>query len=159
MLIASTFPGAQRVQILLSQTGELSYQSKLWEVTETNKTVKVCLAEEPVDSSNPFLFHKTTNREIYESARKGLEELDDVLLYNQVGELTEFTIGNLVVELGGQLLTPPISCGVLSGTFRALLVETGQVLERTISIDQLADCSKLFRVNSVRRWERVEIQR
>jgi para-aminobenzoate synthetase/4-amino-4-deoxychorismate lyase len=87
-----------------------------------------------------------------------LEEWDDVLLYNESGELTEFTIGNLVVELEGQLLTPPISCGVLAGTFRAYLVETNQVLERTIAIEQLSKCTKIFRVNSIRQWQRVEIQ-
>jgi para-aminobenzoate synthetase/4-amino-4-deoxychorismate lyase len=111
-----------------------------------------------VDDSNVFLFHKTTQRDVYESARKGCEELDDVLLYNKLGELTEFTIGNLVVELNSQLLTPPMSCGVLAGTFRAYLLETGQVLERTITIDELSTCTKIFRVNSIRRWQRVEIQ-
>jgi para-aminobenzoate synthetase/4-amino-4-deoxychorismate lyase len=72
--------------------------------------------------------------------------------------LTEFTIGNLVVELDGKLFTPPISCGVLAGTFRAHLVETGQVVERTISVGQLKDCTKIFRVNSIRRWQRVQIE-
>jgi len=125
---------------------------------ENHQILKVCLANAPVDSNNVFLFHKTTQREVYESARRGFEELDDVLLYNELNQLTEFTIGNLVVEWNGQWLTPPISCGVLAGTFRAHLVETGQVLERTITIDQLNKCTKIFRVNSVRRWQRVEIQ-
>jgi para-aminobenzoate synthetase/4-amino-4-deoxychorismate lyase len=87
-----------------------------------------------------------------------LETFDDVLLYNERGELTEFTIGNLIVELNGQLLTPPISCGVLAGTFRAHLMETGQILERPFTIDQLKGCTKIYRVNSIRQWQRVEIQ-
>jgi para-aminobenzoate synthetase / 4-amino-4-deoxychorismate lyase len=157
-LISSEFFTLQRVRVLLDQTGKLSHESRIFEIMGGTQTLKACLAKAPIDSSNVFLFHKTTQREVYESARNGLEELDDVLLYNEFSELTEFTIGNLVVELNGQMLTPPISCGVLAGTFRSYLTETGQVLERTITIDQLSKCTKIFRVNSIRRWQRVEIQ-
>jgi branched-subunit amino acid aminotransferase/4-amino-4-deoxychorismate lyase len=82
-----------------------------------------------------------------------------VLLYNEKGELTEFTIGNLVAQLGSQLLTPPLSCGVLAGTFRAHLLETSQVREGTIPLEQLTHCTGLFRINSIRLWEAVEIRR
>jgi para-aminobenzoate synthetase/4-amino-4-deoxychorismate lyase len=156
--ISSAFFTPQRVRVLLDQSGRLLHESAVFKIIKDNQTLKACLAKAPVDSGNVFLFHKTTQREVYESARKDFEEFDDVLLYNEFGELTEFTIGNLVVELNGQLLTPPIFSGVLAGTFRAYLMETGQVLERTITIDQLNKCTKIFRVNSIRRWQRVAIQ-
>jgi len=79
------------------------------------------------------------------------------LLFNERGELTEFTIGNLVVELNGKLYTPPISCGLLAGTFREYLLETGQVEERIIRLDELNNCAKMFLVNSVRKWQRVQL--
>jgi para-aminobenzoate synthetase/4-amino-4-deoxychorismate lyase len=120
--------------------------------------LKACLAKEPINSHNEFLFHKTTRREVYEAARRGFETLDDVLLYNERGELTEFTIGNLVVEIDGKLITPPISCGVLAGTFRAYLLDTSQVLESIIMLDQLGRCTKIFRVNSIRMWKQIELQ-
>jgi len=148
----------QRVQVLLNQSGGLSHNSKGIEESESFMDVKAHLAKEPINSNNVFLFHKTTRREVYELARRGFEPLDDVLLYNERGELTEFTIGNLVVELDGKLLTPPIACGVLAGTFRAYLLETGQVLESIIMPDQIGQCTKIFRVNSIRKWERVELQ-
>ena len=157
--IGSEFFRPQRVRVLLDQAGNLRHESAAFEMPVDNQTLKACLAKKPVDSSNIFLFHKTTQREVYESTRKDSEEFDDVLLYNESGELTEFTIGNLVVELDGQLLTPPISCGVLAGTFRAYLVEKGQVVERTVTIDELNKSTKIFRVNSIRRWQRVEIQK
>jgi len=83
-------------------------------------------------------------------------DLDDLLLWNENDELTEFTIGNLVVELDGKLFTPPISCGLLAGTFRSYLLETSQVRERVIRKDELAQCSKVFLVNSVRKWVGVD---
>ncbi len=151
------FSSPRRVRVLLNQAGELSHNSQVFEPSESHHKLKVCLAKEPINSRNVFLFHKTTQRQVYELARRGFETLDDVLLYNERGELTEFTIGNLVVELDGKLLTPPISCGLLAGTFRAHLLETHQVLENTITLEQIGRCTKIFRVNSIRKWERVEL--
>jgi len=115
------------------------------------------LALQPVDSSNVFLFHKTTKRDVYENAQRDFPECDDVLLFNEKHELTEFTIGNLVVELNGQLVTPPVECGLLPGTFRAHLVETGQAVEGIVPVERLRDCTQIFRVNSIRKWERVNL--
>ena len=96
---------------------------------------------------------------MYDTARMDFPEYDDVLLYNERGELTEFTIGNLVVELDGQLTTPPIECGVLAGTFRAQLIETGHVVEKVVPVADLGRCTTVFRVNSVRRWEKVSVHK
>jgi para-aminobenzoate synthetase/4-amino-4-deoxychorismate lyase len=156
--ISSRFHSAQRVRVLLDPQGILSFETSPFDRSQEQRTLKVALATETVNSENVFLFHKTTQRDVYEVARRGHEDLDDVLLYNEKGELTEFTIGNLVVELDGQLVTPPIACGVLAGTFRAHLVETGQVIERTIPVQQLNRCTKTFRVNSIRCWQNVEIE-
>jgi para-aminobenzoate synthetase/4-amino-4-deoxychorismate lyase len=156
--ISARFSTPQRVRVLLGRGGELSFESRLFKITEANQALHICLAKEPIDSSNVFLFHKTTQRDVYDNARKGFEVFDDVLLYNESNELTEFTIGNLVVELNDQMVTPPISCGVLAGTFRSYLMETGQIQERIIPIDQLKKCTKIYRINSIRMWQRVEIQ-
>jgi len=72
-------------------------------------------------------------------------------------ELTEFTIGNLVVEINGKHYIPPLSCGLLPGVFRAQLLETGQVKERIVRLEELKNCTKIFLVNSVRRWQKVTV--
>jgi para-aminobenzoate synthetase/4-amino-4-deoxychorismate lyase len=156
--ISSRFRTPQRVRVLLDQDGELRADCRDFHALEDNGQLKVAISREPVSASNVFLFHKTTQRDLYEAARVGFEELDDVLLYNEKQELTEFTIGNLVVQLEGQYFTPPISCGVLPGTFRAHLLEAGLVHERIIPLGLLARCAKIYRVNSIRRWQSVEIQ-
>ena len=155
--ISSRFRRPQRVKVLLDQTGALNFETRPFRQLEDRQPLMAGLAKEPVDSSNVFLFHKTTRRDVYDFARKGHENLDDILLYNEKGELTEFTIGNLVVELEGQLLTPPIACGVLAGTFRAHLLETTQIHESPIRVEQLDQCTKIVRINSVRGWQDVKI--
>lgn len=153
--IASSFRQPQRVRCLLDRDGNVRTESAPLSLEE--RVLQARLADTPVDSQDVFLFHKTTYRQIYAQARASFPDCDDVLLYNESGELTEFTIGNLVVELDGELLTPPIESGLLPGVFRAHLLETGQVAERIIPLHRLKECTKLFRVNSVRKWETVII--
>jgi para-aminobenzoate synthetase/4-amino-4-deoxychorismate lyase len=152
---ASAFDSTQRVRLLLDKAGTIKIESIPFQPAA--KLIRAHVAKTHVDSNNVFLFHKTTHRSVYENAQADFPDCDDVLLYNQLGELTEFTIGNLVVELDGQLITPK-DCGLLAGTFRAYLVETGQVVEKVIPMERLRECTQLFRVNSIRKWEKVEIQ-
>jgi len=155
--VSADFNSPQRVRFLLDKNGKLTSETNLFQPSNNQLSMKVRLAKEPVSSENVFLFHKTTNRGIYESSRKDFPEFDDVLLYNERDELTEFTIGNLVVEIDGKFYTPPISCGILAGTFREHLLETGQVEEKIIRVEDLKDCTKIFLVNSVRKWQTIVI--
>ena len=148
-----TSASAQRVRILLDKNGKLNFEAKPFRLSADHQLLKICLAKEPIDSKNIFLYHKTTHREVYESARKDFPNCDDVLLYNEHGELTEFTIGNLVVEMNGEFSTPPTTCGLLAGTFRAHLLQTNQVQEKVIRVDELKNCTKVFLINSVRQWQ------
>jgi para-aminobenzoate synthetase/4-amino-4-deoxychorismate lyase len=94
-----------------------------------------------------FLFHKTTRRAVYDSAR--LPDCDDVILWNPKGEVTEATIANVVVEVGGESLTPPIDCGLLAGTYRAELIARGAVREAVVTVEQLRSAQRWWLVNSV----------
>ena len=156
--ISSGFCTSLRVRVLLDQLGNLTSEFRALNLTDELQPLKVCLARDAIDSRDIFLFHKTTRRDIYETQRSGLEEFDDILLYNERAEVTEFTLGNLVAELDGELVTPPVSSGLLAGVFRGYLLETGQVAERTILMEDLEKCLRLFRVNSVRQWQMVDLK-
>jgi para-aminobenzoate synthetase/4-amino-4-deoxychorismate lyase len=153
--ISFQFTSVQRVRLLFDQNGKLHFEAKPFQPLENQPPLKVHLAKEPIDSKNIFLYHKTTYREVYDSARKDFPDCDDVLLYNEQGELTEFTIGNLVVEMDGNFFTPPLACGLLAGTFRTHLLETRQVEQKVIRVNELKDYTNVFLVNSVRKWQRV----
>ncbi|GFN32206.1 aminotransferase class IV [Paenibacillus xylaniclasticus] len=114
------------------------------------------LSPVPIDSSNPFLYHKTTNRKHYNEFIARFPEVFDVLAWNEKGQLTEFTIGNLVLELNGKHYTPPVECGLLPGTFRAYLLEQGQLEERVITRVELALASRVWMINSLRGWVEVK---
>lgn len=138
-----------KVRLLVDENGSIRTEANPL-LEESKQTLKVCLAKEPVDSGDPFLYHKTTNRKVYEQANVLCPGYDDVILWNERGEVTESCIANLVVELDGNLYTPPVSCGLLPGTYRSWLLSQGKVRERIILLEQLDECTRLFLVNSVR---------
>jgi para-aminobenzoate synthetase/4-amino-4-deoxychorismate lyase len=104
--------------------------------------MRVTLATQPVHSSDRFLFHKTTQRNYR----------DNVIYWNERNEVTETSIANVVVRLNDQLFTPPVSCGLLAGTFRDYLLAEGTIKERVITIDELKNAKEFFLINSVRKW-------
>jgi branched-subunit amino acid aminotransferase/4-amino-4-deoxychorismate lyase len=114
--------------------------------------LRLALARSPVDSGDEFLRHKTSRRETYDAALRQRPDFADALLWNERRELTETCAGNVVVELGGRRVTPPVGCGLLPGTFRAELLACGEITEAVVSLDALARAERLWFVNSVRRW-------
>jgi para-aminobenzoate synthetase/4-amino-4-deoxychorismate lyase len=122
---------------------------------QTPTPLPVVLAKTPVSSQDVFLAHKTTNRAVYEAHARAIDraahpDAFDVLLWNEVREVTEFTIGNVIVEIAGERYTPPRTCGLLGGTLRAELLEQGAIRERIITLDDLSSATRLWLINSVR---------
>jgi para-aminobenzoate synthetase / 4-amino-4-deoxychorismate lyase len=140
--------GPLRVRLLLANDGRVRVESSPLE--HHPGVWRLRLAQHPVDPADEFLYHKTTNRAVYERAR--LPDCDDVILWNGSGEVTETTIANLVIELETGPVTPPIVCGLLPGTLRAELLAAGEITERPVTVDQLRAASRFWPVNSVRGW-------
>jgi para-aminobenzoate synthetase/4-amino-4-deoxychorismate lyase len=141
----------RRVRLLLAEDGAARVESAPLDALPP-EPLPVALAHAPVSSENRFLFHKTTLREAHDERRADAPGAFDVLLWNEHGELTEFTIGNLVLELGGRRFTPPRACGLLAGTMRAELLERGEVAERVLRPEDLARATSMWLINSVRGW-------
>ncbi|HKX75737.1 MAG TPA: chorismate-binding protein [Acidimicrobiia bacterium] len=115
--------------------------------------VTLALDDVPVDPEDVFLYHKTTNRTLYDEAGKRHPEASDVILINRRSEVTETTIANLALRLLGTWYTPPVEVGLLPGTFRGDLVESGKLTERILTIDHLGSAEAIARFNSLRGWQ------
>ena len=137
---------AQRVRLLLGPEGGVHIEAET--IAASAEPRRLALARRPVDPADRFLFHKTTHRRIYDEAWDGIEDADDVLLFNTHGEITESTIANVVLELGGHQVTPPVSSGLLPGTHRAELLEAGLVVERVVSLTDLERATAISLVSS-----------
>ena len=78
-----------------------------------------------------------------------MPDCDDVILWNPKGEVTEVTIANVVIEVGGEALTPRVECGLLAGTYRAELLARGAIREAIVTVDDLRAAERLWLINSV----------
>ena len=146
----------RRIRLLITREGRISLEAKPL-AKPAVKPQRIALARAPVDSSDPFLCHKTTNRIVYDAAQAACPGFEDVLLFNEQREITESTIANVAVEIAGRLCTPPITCGLLPGTLRAHLLHQGELIERCVTLAELLHCPRTFLLNSVRGIWPVEV--
>ncbi len=143
---------AHKIQVRVSLQGAATVSATPLSQIPLPQPMRVTLAAQPVDSADPFLFHKTTQRSVYEVARAARPGYDDVILWNEQGEITESTIANVVIDLDGELLTPPLACGLLPGTYRAWLIDRRVIHEQVISIAEIKSARRIYLINSVRKW-------
>jgi para-aminobenzoate synthetase/4-amino-4-deoxychorismate lyase len=154
-LAGSLAPFPYKIRVILSSDGSTVLENH--PLKPANPIAIISLARNPIHSRNRFLYHKTTMRAPYDQALKNCPGFEDVLLWNEKGEITESCIANVVVNIGGELLTPPLECGLLAGTYRSWLVEQGEIREETIRVEDLHSCNAVFLINSVRKKWKVEV--
>lgn len=75
---------------------------------------------------------------------------DEAIVINDKGRVCEGSVTNLLLQIDGEWITPPISDGVLPGIVRALVIENCGVLVRSISESQLRQVSSGFLLSSLR---------
>ncbi|AQQ70869.1 Para-aminobenzoate synthase component 1 [Limihaloglobus sulfuriphilus] len=149
--------GSYKIRLLVSKNGKFHIQSEAIAPSNIKTPLRLAIAKEPVDISNPFLYHKTTCRGVYHKFRNSVPDCDDVILWNAAGEITETTIANIVIEQNGRLFTPPVECGLLGGSFRAELLETGKIQEAVIKTKDLERADTIYTINSVRKWTKAAL--
>jgi len=147
--------GLWRVRLLLSAGGDFLAESFALEEVPASPVFRI--ADEAITRADEFLLHKTTRREIYQRHAPQGQRIFDTLLWNERGELTEFTRANLALTIDGVLFTPPVSCGLLNGTLRDELVEWGVLQERVLRRDDLARAEAIWWLNGLRGWVQVTL--
>ena len=142
--------GQWRLRLLVARDGTPTIECTPY--ARDPRPWRIAFAATPVDSGDPFLANKTTNRRVYDSARQARPDVDDVILSNERGEITEATLANLVAEIDDVRYTPPLACGLLGGTFRDELIAAGQIHERVLTRADVTRASRLWLINSLREW-------
>ena len=149
---AQTFVDAQRVRLLLARDGAVTIQAVPID-GDPARPWRLALSPLTVDPDDRFLYHKTTNRAWREAelARvRALCDCDEVVFVNTRGELTEGTRTNLILQIDGKLITPPVASGLLPGIFRRQLLADGKIAERVLTRADLAGAEKIFVCNAIR---------
>jgi para-aminobenzoate synthetase/4-amino-4-deoxychorismate lyase len=148
--LAAGLSGRSRIRLRVDRSGRCTTEASPLPPADPVRPWRLRLARSPIATDDVFLYHKTKHRQMYDRAAADRGDADDVLLWNDRGQVTETLIANIIAELDGRLVTPPVSCGLLGGVMRAHLLASGQVAERPIALADLARCTRLFIINSVR---------
>ncbi len=151
--LAAGLAGPSKARLLLDRVGRVAVEAAALPPV-LPEPLRMGLARQPIASSDVRLYHKTTRREPYETARASRPDGDDVILWNERGELTETSVANIILELDGRQVTPPVASGLLAGTLRAHLLAVGEISEQVLTLDDLAWATGLWLINSVRGRQR-----
>lgn len=143
-----------RTRLLLGPEGEVKINSRvLSEIPET--PVRLALSGEKTDRNDDFLRHKTTRRDLYDRKLRKCREKGffDVIFTNREDEVTEGAVTNIMIRKGDLYLSPPLSCGVLPGTFRQHLLREKDrpVKEKVLHVEDLIKADEIYAMNSVRK--------
>lgn len=151
--------GALRVRLTLDRQGVIAVTTAPFAPLPAEALWRVRIASTRLDSSDRLLRMKTTRRSAYEAARNefSVAEADEVLLFNEKGEVCEGTITSIFLDDGHEALkTPPISCGLLAGVLRTELICQRRARVARLSPADL-ERGRLYVGNSLRGLIRAEL--
>jgi para-aminobenzoate synthetase/4-amino-4-deoxychorismate lyase len=135
-------------RIELSKDGNFELTTR--NIPELPKNPRIKIANK-TNSSNPFLYHKTSIR------KTAQQDVFEEINLNEKGEITEGTFTNIAVKKNGKIYTPPLQCGLLNGITRQKLLNSGRIEERILYPEDLKTAEKIYCFNSVRGVVEVEL--
>lgn len=143
--------GAWRVRLTLRAAGDP--EASAHALDPTPEPVRLRLAPQAFAMAHSaFVRHKTTRRAHYEAAAVQAPGVFDTVLWNDAGELTECTRGNIALRIDGRWLTPALACGLLPGIGREVALADGRLQEAVLRREDLARAEAVAFVNSLRGW-------
>ena len=145
------------LRVLLNKDGDFEFQTR--EISNKIISKKITISPIIQNSKNEFLYYKTTYRpwffDSFQKIKNG--EIFDEIFLNEKGELTEGSRSNIILLINKKMYTPPITCGLLNGTYRQKLINEGKCIEKILYKNDLKNAEKIFCVNSVRGMVEVEL--
>ena len=151
--IADAGDARLRVRMLLDEDGKVTVTTTPQPPQPADAVMRYVVSDTRLNSSDLFLYHKTTRRDLYDREWAHFSETlgaDEVIYLNERGELAEGSRTSLFIARDGKLLTPPLTAGVLPGVLRQSLLDEGRAVEAVLTLDDLNQAKEIYAGNSVR---------
>lgn len=143
--------GLWRLRLLLDAQG--AFQAEAFACPPSPDRVSLQWAPAPLaEAHGEFVRFKTTRRAHYERWAPHDSAVFDTLLWNEAGEITETTRGNIAMQIDGRWITPALHCGLLPGVGRRLALEAGRVEEGVVHLRDVPRVQAWAFLNSLRGW-------
>lgn len=141
----------RRVRLTLSSSGRTALEAE--PLTASNTTLKIVISKNPLTADVQETRHKISQRSFYDGERERLKELcgaDEVLFLNAKNELCEGSFTSLFLKTSGHdYLTPRLSCGLLPGVLREMMVQSNSASPAILRLEDLEN-AEIFMGNSLR---------
>jgi len=159
---AYTYKGTEgRLRLLLHASGKFELNSQVLPAfCQGISPPYIVLAQPQIYAPYIWQYHKTTHRPDYERARQWLQsrpDYFDCIFLNQYNQLCEGSRSTLYLKLDGCWYTPPLTCGLLPGIAREMLLESVSVYERILYADDLSKASAWRISNALYGWQDVQL--
>lgn len=154
--------GMYKVRLTYFRTGNAMYYSDqlktdyIAEVSELNdikqEVYNIGVYDHPLKSYSFLSSSKLTNCMPYVEATRYAKHysLDEVIILNNRGEVCESSYCNVFLVKDGIISTPNLESGCVAGTMRAYLLDQEDIVERSVSLDDLLEADEVFLTNAVR---------
>ncbi len=142
-----TIPKAVKIELESNGYFHLSHR----DVTQIPNVVNVCISERRTHSKDPLIFHKISQRDLYNNELKWARQQGyfEVLFCNEQGNVTEGSITNVFYRIGEQWYTPPIVDGLLAGVWRMHEIKKRHAIEKSIQFYDILEADEVRIGNSV----------
>ena len=151
--------GPSRLTILLDRNGEVDIKTEVapsWcDAPDSPYVLIGAIASQSVSSDNVYLFHNTTDTRLQDRLARKHPDADVVFLVNQREEVAGSLAGNVIVDLDGRWVTPPLSCGAVGCSFRAELLERGEIEEGFVTRAELESAERVMLIDDIYGWRAV----
>ena len=159
--VAGQAPGipAAKLRVQLRQNGTWQF-SRLEPLFADAPDLKALLWPEPVNSADPMLPHKTTDRPVYDRVVREVHGCGfvDAIFHNERGQVTEGAVHSIFARWGEVWKAPTLAAGVLPGVYREHLLTTRpDVREEDFSVDELLRADEVWLTNAPRGVRRVTV--
>ncbi|MFC1666564.1 aminodeoxychorismate synthase component I [Candidatus Omnitrophota bacterium] len=143
-----------KVRLLLDSSGKRELTFKRIDKSGNDCLVKVRFSDKKTCSGNVSLYHKTTDRYLYDEEHKKWNKRGyfDVIFTNEKNQIAEGAISNIIIKKGRFYYTPPIECGLLNGVFRKTLFKNKRfsIKEKVLYKKDIREADEVYMVNSIR---------
>lgn len=146
-------PDEARVRVLLRPDGRVEVTTGA--IPAWDEPVSILVSDVRVDPADPYWYHKVADRSRYPVS----DDQTEMLMTNLDGEVTETNRSNLLAHVGGRWMTPPVGSGCLPGVARSAAMETMDIVEETLTVEDLLAADELAVTNAVRGWRKAVLIR